>query len=30
MYDTGSYFPGFDRGATEQELVQLRDRFKQL
>ena len=30
MYDIGSRFAGFDRGATDQELVQLRDKVKQL
>lgn len=30
MYDIGSYFAGFDRGATDQEFVLLRDKLKQL
>ncbi|BCB25507.1 hypothetical protein SKTS_03930 [Sulfurimicrobium lacus] len=30
MYDIGSQFAGFDRGATDRELVQLRDKVKQL
>jgi hypothetical protein len=30
MYDIGSHFAGFDRGATEQELVRLRDKLQQL
>jgi len=30
MYDIGSHFSGFERGATAQELVLLRDKLKQL
>jgi hypothetical protein len=30
MYEIGGRFAGFDRGATDQELVQLRDKLKQL
>ncbi|MEN6587628.1 MAG: DUF6776 family protein [Sulfuricella sp.] len=30
MYDIGSQFAGFDRDATDRELVQLRDKVKQL
>lgn len=30
MYDIGSHFAGFDRGATEQEMVRLRDKLEQL
>jgi hypothetical protein len=30
MYDIGGHFAGFDRGATDQELVRLRDKLKQL